>query len=103
MAGGELPWRRSALSECFSSSTLNWNFVGFGYVFIFSYGLFLCIAQAHCRIFCVAFCFIIFDFIYFPIQFGSIQILILATKDLEFAAHYSELACITWQRIILLE
>ncbi len=65
--------------------------------------LFLCVAQAHCCIFCVVFYFIFLNFIYFSIWFGPIHIIILATKDLEFAAHYSELARVTWQGIILFE
>ncbi len=45
----------------------------------------------------------IFDFICFPIQFDSIQIIISATKDLEFAAHHSEWARVTWVKIILFD
>ncbi len=80
------------------------EFCGFWLCIYFFFVLFLCIAQAHCRIVCVVFYYFDFllFFIYFPIRFGSIQIVILATKDLEFAAHYSELACVTWQRIILI-
>ncbi len=72
-------------------------------IYLFNHVSVLFVCVAHCRIFCVVFYFIIFDFIYFPIRFGSIQIIILATKGLEFAAHYSELARVTWQRIILSE
>ncbi len=77
--------------------------MGFGYVFIFSFCFVSVYSPSTLPNFCVVFYFIIFDFLYFPIRFGSIQIIILATKDLEFAAHYSELARVTWQRIILFE